>query len=129
MDKVKAFKSMKCCICKTNVENVGEYATSVKCYDCINKELTNLSNTIETNLKGGNDEMETKNVKPAKVATKAPVVKKDPSAKKRSEVFKELEPKILAMTKEGKSPAEISKILGGHPAVPKIKRMIASSKK
>ena len=47
---------------------------------------------------------------------------------RRKEKYLALEPKIIALSKEGKKPSEIKTLLGeDSPGIPKIKRILAKS--
>lgn len=117
---------MACSVCHNIVDNVGERATSVKCNECVENEISNAINKQEEELKGGLNEMVEQ--KKSKLPKDAPAQKSSSDDKQtRKDKYKELEPKVISMAKAGKTPAEISKELGGHPAVPKIKRILAAA--
>jgi len=71
--------------------------------------------------------MEKKEAVNKKVAKeKSEKVKKE-KLEKNPKFGKEIETKVISLAKQGKSFSEISNALGGHPAVPKIKRILSAA--
>ena len=109
----KELKKMKCCKCNNIVENVGENAVSVTCDSCVAKDLDNaIENQEQEIMKGGQENMTEETKKEGRKAR-----------------YLALEPKIIELSKAGKSASEIKKELGADsPGIPKLKRIIASKK-
>jgi hypothetical protein len=134
-------KYLKCLDCEKVVE-VGQTCTSVICEDCtaikftgtyIPKTMSEYYKIEELNaMKGGNENMVEKKIVAKKVATAKTTAPKEKAVKaekvdKKPKFGPEVEAKVIKLFKEGKKFTEISKEMGGSPAVPKIKRIIAAA--
>jgi len=115
-------KYLPCSNCKKMVE-VGQSTKTVLCEDCTEKYMREAYNQ---EMKGGKENMVENKVVAKKVPAKTSVPKAE-KVDKKPKFGPEVEAKVIKLFKEGKKFTEISKELGGSPAVPKIKRIIAAS--
>ena len=140
-EKRTELKFLKCSNCHKTVEVDGR-CENVLCEDCaavkymrikIVKNMDEFYEEQSNDLKGGQKNMAEKKVATKKVSPKAPAKEKAAKpakadkAEKKPKFGPEVEEKVIKLFKEGKGYSEISKEMGGSPAVPKIKRIITAA--